>query len=360
MRPDLLPPLVIPKRRSPPPILVASHAQHLQQQVERPFRPSYHSLSPRVLPSRPPELKLDDIDDIDVFNFYNPCLLPPSPIRPFPARAHTDPTAGLPAPPPYSRDPPPPEPAPGLRRSTYTMTRRGRDNNARRSNYVAIFPPARSRSPSPPRADPEREPVVSPLSIQRSPSPFYARPPPPIPPRLRPRPVTLPQWDASGPHFEASRPPSPAVAPHPQPFAPPPWDASSSIYSVHTDVPSIYIHDEGHDSSRGSSEEEEDEEYTTPYLAVRPDSRLGLGREGDQEREQLALRELWGVIDGMLGPGKNLKDYDSNSFASSMDDLAKAAGSWDGIAKQDSSQSDQSMYGEATWWRAFRQGLLLS
>ncbi|KAH6651292.1 hypothetical protein F5144DRAFT_559040, partial [Chaetomium tenue] len=195
MRPDLLPPLVIPKRRSPPPILVASHAQHIQREVERPFRPSYHSLSPRLRASRPPELKLDDIDDIDVFNFYNPCLLPPSPIRPFPARSHTDPTLNLPAPPPYSRDPPPDSmSAPGLRRSTYTVSRRGRETNPRRSNYVAIMPPApaaRPRSPSPPQSNPELD-LVSPLSIQRSPSPFYAHarphtqlppsPPPPTPP----------------------------------------------------------------------------------------------------------------------------------------------------------------------------------
>lgn len=103
----------------------------------------------------------------------------------------------------------------------------------------------------------------------------------------------------------------------------------------------------------------------TPYLAVRPDSRLGMGRlEGGcwdgQERDQLALRELWGVIDGLLGPGKNLGDYDANSMAGSMDGLAKAAGQWDGVGKRDSSRGGESMYGEAAWWRAFRQGLLLS
>ncbi|EAQ93779.1 hypothetical protein CHGG_02014 [Chaetomium globosum CBS 148.51] len=130
---------------------------------------------PDYEPSRPPELKLDDIDDIDVFNFYNPCLLPPSPIRPFPARSHTDPTLNLPAPPPYSRDPPPDSmSAPGLRRSTYTVSRRGRETNPRRTNYVAIMPPApasRPRSPSPPQSNPELD-LVSPLSIQRSPSPL--------------------------------------------------------------------------------------------------------------------------------------------------------------------------------------------
>jgi hypothetical protein len=139
-------------------------------------------------------------------------------------------------------------------------------------------------------------------------------------------------------------------------------------------VPSIHIHDEGHDSSRGSFEEEEEEGdgYMTPYLAVRPGSWLGMGREEGgyvygqeryghgQERDQLALRELWGVIDGLLGPGKNLGDYDANSIASSMDELAKAAGQWDGVGKSDSSRGGESMYGEAAWWRAFRQGLLLS
>ena len=356
MRPDLLPPLVIPKRRTRAPVLVASQPQ---QQAERPvsqYRPSYQSLPVKPLPKPPAERKLDDFDDIDVFNFYNPCLLPPSPIASFPARAHTDPTLSSAPPPPYSRDPPPGI-APGLRRSTYSLSRRDRDYR-RRSNYVAILPPSRSRSPSPPRGSSETPP--SPSSIQRSPSPVYARPP---------RQISLPHWDACGPSFEASRPPSPAVAPHPQPvsLAVPLWDASSSIYSVYTgEVQSIRTtngNDDGDDSmsSADSWGQEDDEEYTTPYLAMRPDSRGAQQQQGYQEREQAALRELWGVIDGLLGPGKRLGDYDAKSIAS-MDGLVnmKAAGVRDGATNRGSGESDQTLYGEATWWRAFRQGLLLS
>ncbi|KAK4040971.1 hypothetical protein C8A01DRAFT_15212 [Parachaetomium inaequale] len=349
MRPDLLPPLVIPKRRTRAPILVASHPQQPTEQPVSQYRPSYQSLPPKPLPKPPAEHKLDDFDDIDVFNFYNPCLLPPSPIVPFPARAHTDPTLSSAPPPPYSRDPPPGV-APGLRRSTYSLSRRDRDYR-RRSNYVALLPPSRSRSPSPPRGSSETPP--SPFSIQRSPSPLYARPPPQI---------SLPHWDTCGrSSFEVSRPPSPAVAPHPQPVASlpvPQWDASSSIYSVYTgEVPTMHANDDGADSWG-----QEDEEYTTPYLAMRPDSRgTQQQQQGYQEREQDALRELWGVIDGLLGPGKRLGDYDAKSIAS-MDSLAnlKAAGGWDGAVKRSSGDSDQTLYGEATWWRAFRQGLLLS
>jgi hypothetical protein len=146
----------------------------------------------------------------------------------------------------------------------------------------------------------------------------------------------------------------------------PQWDASSSIYSVYTgEVQSVHPNDDGGDSSGDLwGQEEEDEEYTTPYLAMRPDSRgtQQQQQQGYQEREQAALRELWGVIDGLLGPGKQLGDYDAKSIASSMDGLAgiKAADGWDGGVRRECGEGDQIMYGEATWWRAFRQGLLLS
>ncbi|KAL2145780.1 hypothetical protein VTI28DRAFT_6279 [Corynascus sepedonium] len=381
MRPDLLPPLIIPKRRTRPPILVATHPGHQTEQPPLPvYRPSYPSLPARAFPNPPPEQRLDDIDDIDVFDFYNPCLLPPPSVATFPSRSHTDPSHNFPPPPPYTLDPQP-ESASGLRRATQPLNREYR----RRANHQVV--PSRPHTPPTTRRDPELPP--SPFSIQRSPSRLYARTEKPAR-----KPIRLPQWDAcggggGGPSFESSRPPSPVVAPHPQPARPPDWDATSSVYSIYTDDvrASPYPHDhrdngeeDDSSSSRGSPASwghDDEGGYITPYLAMRqPGENQRPSQEGGgfgyyREKEEAALRDLWGVIDGLLGPGgKRLGDYDAASIASSvsMSEMATAAGVAAADDHSDTTprashhrESGQSVHGDGTaWWRAVRQGLLLS
>jgi hypothetical protein len=276
------------------------------------YRPSYNSLPPKPLPPRP-GLELDDIDDIDVFNFYNPCLLPPSPIRPVPPGTRTEPDlAELPA----RAEEPPALPETGLRRSTYTGSRRGRSR--RLSDYYSI-PSIRSESPPPPRYSPEL------------------------------------------------RPPSPLHVPQPRSVSLPQWDASSSIYSfsIH-ETEGIHHPGEGQDAEEdhtdgNHTDVDQQQDPLTPYLRVRSDFDDRASQGGYQEREEAALRELWGVIDGLLGPGRRLGDFDAKSIASmasSMDGQGKRLGH-----SRHGSGEGLSTYGtqhEATWWRAFRQGLLLS
>ncbi|AEO59566.1 hypothetical protein MYCTH_2128634 [Thermothelomyces thermophilus ATCC 42464] len=479
MRPEYLPPLIIPKRRTRTPILVATcprrqeqeKQQQQQQQDEeekeqeqqpgqRPlpiFRPSYRTppatLPATAFPNPPPERKPDDIDDIEAFSFYNPCLLPPSPVAPpFETRSYTDPSHGIPplepAPAPplpdYSPqrwrqrqrqrqegDPLPPRPRPGsaqpgLRRSTQPLNRDYRRRGGNRAAASVPPPPFRPpRTPPPARPDPELPP--SPFSIQRSPSRLYARPP------LRrggPRPgagpgtgpaaqqqqqqqqqqkhqISLPRWDTCGPPgFDASRPPSPVVAAHRRPAKPPvEWDAksmSSSVYSMYTDdvVQSPYYShshnnndDDDNDNNLYDDDDDDDDGSSTPgswgrrdggayvnvtpCLAVRPPGQEGRrgggggGEGGYKEKEEAALRDLWGVIDELLGPDRRLGDYDAMSITSSMNGemAAAAAASAAGYhsrpsaprASHSNRESRQSgVSGEGAWWRAVRQGLLLS
>jgi hypothetical protein len=271
------------------------------------YRPSYQSLPPKPRPPRL-ELKLDDIDDIDVFNFYNPCLLPPSPIKPALAGSGAgQDTPELPA----RTDEPAPGSEPGLRRSTYTASRRGRSRPL--SDYYSI-PSVRSQSPPPPRYTPEL----------RAPSPLHAP---------QQRSVSLPRWDAS-----------------------------SSIYSISIyEAEDIHSPGEGQDKDWDSADGDQQQDCLTPYLRVRPDLDDRASQGGYEEREEAALRELWGVIDGLLGPGRRLGDFDAKSIASmasSMEGQRKTFGhSRAGSGERVSTYGTQH---EATWWRAFRQGLLLS
>jgi hypothetical protein len=321
MRPTLLPPLVIPKRPSRQPVLVASYPHQMEEPISY-YRPSYHALPPKPLPPRP-ELKLDDIDDIDVFNFYNPCLLPPSPIRPVPAGTSTEPDlAELPTP----AEAPAPCPEAGLRRSTYTASRRGR--NRRLSDYYSI-PSIRSESPPPPRYTPELRP----------PSPFHV-------PQLRS--VSLPRWDASSSIYSFSI--------HETEGIHPPGEGQDAEED-HTDG----NHTDGNHTHGNHTDVDKQQDPLTPYLRVRPDFDDRASQGGYQEREEAALRELWGVIDGLLGPGKKLGDFDAKSIvsmASSMEGQGKTLGhSRHGSGERLGTYGTQH---EATWWRAFRQGLLLS
>jgi hypothetical protein len=138
----------------------------------------------------------------------------------------------------------------------------------------------------------------------------------------------------------------------------PQWDTSSSIYSVHSDVSSLRSIDEDRETS---AEEPDKEQCLTPYIEFRADSGYQSSFDGYHDREQIALRELWGVIDGLLGPGTNrLGDYDARSIASSMEGLGKVVGGWDGSVKRGSGQSGQAVPQNGPWWRGFRQGLMLS
>lgn len=309
MRPALLPPLVIPKRHSTQPVL-------LEKEMAIPqYRPSYQSLPPRPRPQPRPELKLDDFDDIDVFNFYNPCLLPPSPIKPVPVRASTDP--GIVELPAHPREPSPCADL-GLRRWTHTVSRREKSYR-RRSNDNAPMPSRpRSRSPSP-YLDPSQGLPSAPLAP-------------------KPRRVSLPKWE--GYNVPDTSPPPIVFHRH-----------HAEEDNEHTPLEK--------DTLCRDDARDEDTEATTPYLAAKPDTDARVSQDGYHEREQAALRELWGVIDGLLGPGSSLGDYDAKSIASSVEALGKG---WQGKGRMTGGEKPHSMYGqhEGAWWRAFRQGLLLS
>lgn len=128
------------------------------------------------------------------------------------------------------------------------------------------------------------------------------------------------------------------------------------MYSAHSDVSSLRSSDEGQETS---AEEPEEEEYLTPFL--KSDSWYQTSNDGYHDREQNALRELWGVIDGLLGPGtKRLGDYDTRSSASDMGESGMIVGGWDGSMKRDTGENGQGLQQDAAWWRGFRQGLMLS
>lgn len=87
-RPYTLPPLVIPRRDSPQPVLVVGHGHEPPEQpgpLKRDARaraeaPKPLRTQPRAPPRPEPEPKLDVLDDIvALFQFHNPCLLPPTP-----------------------------------------------------------------------------------------------------------------------------------------------------------------------------------------------------------------------------------------------------------------------------------------
>ncbi|KAK4234982.1 hypothetical protein C8A03DRAFT_37197 [Achaetomium macrosporum] len=319
MRPISLPPLIIPKRHSPVPVLLGNYQDCQQRQMEVPI--SRFRLVHRSPPNSPrpePQLEIEDIDHIDLFKFYNPCLLPPTPIRPRPATQFVE----LPA---DSRHPAP-CPNPSLRRSRHTVTRRGR--SYRRHTSGTPYPRrAPSRSPSQP-------PPYSPGPAQaRSPSPPQAP---------QPRRVSLPRWALS--------------------------DLEDTAVGEEPDV------------ERGAtpdSEQTSDVGHNTPYAEPAPglESRPGVVDEYGypeqaHQQEQAALRELWGVIDGMLGPDTNLGDYDARSVSAASSIYSPWEGTgvdgWNDALRQGSNGSGDRVHGvceapqKAGWWRAFRQGLLLS
>ncbi|KAL2270772.1 hypothetical protein VTJ83DRAFT_143 [Remersonia thermophila] len=106
MRPDRLPPLQIPHAYATRPVLLGNRRGTARRDQPIFFCPSscsYLTYSP--LPRLPPRQQLVDFDDIDVFKFYHPCVLPPSPFR-IPCRQNIEPAAlgdGAPNPPPPSR-----------------------------------------------------------------------------------------------------------------------------------------------------------------------------------------------------------------------------------------------------------------
>ncbi|KXX80632.1 hypothetical protein MMYC01_203390 [Madurella mycetomatis] len=101
MRPEFLPPLVIPAKKTPEPVLLAIQRPPGQQdhrrQVEQPRRqyqawkthsplfrvpvPQYESEPGSDEPDEP-----DEPDDLALFQFHHPCLLPPPSIPTTPTR----------------------------------------------------------------------------------------------------------------------------------------------------------------------------------------------------------------------------------------------------------------------------------
>jgi hypothetical protein len=92
-------------------------------------------------------------------------------------------------------------------------------------------------------------------------------------------------------------------------------------------------------------------------------------QQQQQQQEQAALRELWGVIDGMLGgPDTNLEEYDYD--ARSVGGASSIYSPWEGVHEgrgdtpggSNGSSEDVAVHTgyEGSWWRSFRQGLLLS
>ncbi|SPQ17683.1 ecbeb8a4-1890-44c6-a640-9e664e630471 [Thermothielavioides terrestris] len=317
MRPSLLPPLVIPQRFSAAPILLASHDQ--QQVVDQRIS-QYRSSFPRSqaeakpeppLPPPPPPpvaaLPLDDLDNVDLFNFYHPCLLPPTPIQPRQAShafVNRDP-AELPADAvvPASRLPR------GLSRYKYTASRRGR-GSFRRRNLDGLTRPQR--------------PPLSPLAS--SPSP-------------QPRRVSLPKWEGCE---SGDAMPTPGAGED---------DAAGEdnvlVGSVNRacDAPSLdYCDDSG--SEYG--------DYSVGECG---------SPNWESEEERVALRELWDVIDDLL-PGGNVLDHADIQELVNAGETGSDAGGWNDVARRSDDGSVDSGYGAApqdtAWWRDFRQRLLLS
>ena len=334
MHPALLPPLDIPKRWSARPVL-------LDGLMDQPiYRPSYHSLPPKPRPQPRPTV---DFDDIEVFNFFNPCLLPPSQINPIPARLTID--RGLVELPARTRGPSPcPAPDVGLRRSTLTVTRRGRSYRRRSNGNPLTQSYPRSRSPSP--AFPE------------------SGPPSPSPLSPEPRRVNLPQWDEySVANMQWDDDSDTDSQWDGKTVAGSQWDECSVVDMAPSSpvAHQAYSETEWDDTpveSQHTHRAEETLEDDTPYLK---ETEYWLRQETGPDGEQAALRELWGAIDGMLGPGANLGDYDTKSVAGTVDGLRTPVDDWNGDVRRGSDERVRGDCGrEASWWGAVRRSLLLS
>ncbi|KAK4096833.1 hypothetical protein N658DRAFT_527466 [Parathielavia hyrcaniae] len=287
MRPGLLQSLLTPKRPLRQP-------QQMEQHVPY-YRPSHLSLPLKPLPRRP-GLAPDEIDDIDAFNFYNPCLFPPSPSTPVPHRQGT--ASRLEELPASSQETSPSAP-PGHHQANITASI-GSDRNLHgRNNGDDDQAATNSRSPSPPPRYTLEPQAPSLLHV-----------------RLK---VNLPIWDAS------SRIPMASEETHVLPAL----------------------------GGMGDTQTQE-EDYSMSDQGFKLDQDDGASQGGYQDREQAALRELWDLVDDLLGPGKALADGDANSivsFVGNMEGRERPMGDEkSGRGERTSSYS--------TWWQAFRQGLV--
>lgn len=119
---------------------------------------------------------------------------------------------------------------------------------------------------------------------------------------------------------------------------------------------------------------------------ARTHSSKDLGKKSGN-RDSAAMRELWGVIDGLLGPdGRRLGDYDASRMSMTTNgslgvngnvpangnEVEKEGYVVSEVSEESESETeeeeeeeqdagDKKRYsGEHTWWRAVRQGWLLS
>jgi hypothetical protein len=85
----------------------------------------------------------------------------------------------------------------------------------------------------------------------------------------------------------------------------------------------------------------------------------------DEEWEETALKDLWDAIDGLLGPGaRQLEGYDTGTIDhETMRQLAKAVDGNKRDTRHTQGESIPIAFGveqDSAWWKAFRQGLLMS
>ncbi|KAL2131220.1 hypothetical protein VTI74DRAFT_5397 [Chaetomium olivicolor] len=162
------------------------------------------------------------------------------------------------------------------------------------------------------------------------------------------------------PEEPPSRSPSPLPSPRPRRVSLPPWVERNSVKSISASETFTRVNKDS------VQEEIENDEDLTPYLRVNAVSEDQTSLCRHQEREQAALRELWGAIDGLLGPdGTRLGEYDTQTVASSMYSSATPPADWKGHIMQGTSgvrvhNASGGAPPGAAWWRAFRQGLLFS
>jgi hypothetical protein len=329
MRPDLLPPLRIPQKQSPKPVLVGKY--RCPARPERKVlghKPSNSHSTFKPLPPLPPFRKshrLVDFDDIDVFKFYNPCVLPPSPVI-VPTKPAAEP-AELPG--SFPKPPPDIDGSSAGDREIQERTPRGEHAQQSRGQAEPKDETIRHRDEST---------VISRVSSLSSTQTVVEAPPPPEPPERRRPPLIN-------------------------------WDARSSFYS--TDENLTNEHSRAIDNRRGNSNApiQRQEDLLTPRLNAEPSSNF---QTTDPEMENTALRELIGIIDELLDPGPNRFDTNDRSQRLSVGTLGTTLDYYflpREMLNVETTHSCNNTPGSGgkhtpqgttmTWWKALRQGLLI-
>ena len=292
MRPASLPPLIIPRQRCPKPIFLASYLEHpLKQPVFNKPIPQMqaHAKPLPQLPSQPPQpqpipiAKSDpnwDVDDIvALFQFHHPCLLPPTPISNRHSVALTLNRSGsCPLPGSLRRTP--------ANRSRKYSTRRHTDIGSRNTRTT---PPPESESETP-----------SLFFVPSPPPPYYEQDA--FQPRFDSDSVNWRQPQLRHTTIAApSPPPTPAIVEEIRVHLDGMLNASPIVKEVGATLDGMLL----------DVEEEWDDGYYTFQSRVGVDDvPVDNGTlEAFGEREREALKELWDVVDGLLGPGPALGEY---------------------------------------------------